>query len=43
MIDERLNVEYIDTWNAFSNAPMLGINDAMGFRVVGAYGAWQLA
>lgn len=41
LLDERPEVEYIDTWNAFSNAPMLGINDAMGFEVVGAYAAWQ--
>lgn len=43
LLDERPDVDYIDTWNAFSNAPMLGINDAMGFEVVGAYAAWQLA
>lgn len=43
LIDHHPEVEYIDTWNAFSNAPMLGINDAMGFEVVGAYAAWQLA
>ena len=43
LLDERPDVEYIDTWNAFSNAPMLGINDAMGFEVVGAYAAWQLS
>lgn len=42
LVDNKPDVEYIDTWNAFSNAPMLAINDAMGFEVVGAYAAWQV-
>ena len=41
LMDERPNVKYVDTWNAFSNGPMLGINVAMGFEIVRAYTAYQ--
>ncbi len=35
------SVERIHTWNARENDPMLGINFALGFRVVGTESAWQ--
>lgn len=38
---ERPEVWRIDTWNAGSNATMLGINVALGFRPVKHYGAFQ--
>ncbi|MBW3555851.1 MAG: GNAT family N-acetyltransferase [Actinobacteria bacterium] len=42
LMDERPDVRYVDTWNAFSNAPMLGINNAMGFQVVKSYSDYQI-
>ena len=39
--DERPEVERVRTGNAFSNAPMLAINDALGFRVISAQTEWQ--
>ncbi len=42
LLDERPDVVYVDTWNAFSNAPMLGINVAMGFEVVKSYSGYQI-
>ena len=39
---EKPAVEYVDTWNAFSNAPMLGINIAMGFEVVKSLSEYQI-
>jgi GNAT superfamily N-acetyltransferase len=38
---ERPGVERIRTSNAFSNAPMLAINDALGFRVISSRTEWQ--
>lgn len=38
---ERPEVWRIDTWNAGSNATMLGINIALGFRPVKHHGAFQ--
>lgn len=38
---ERPDVTCIETGNAASNAPMLAINDAMGFRTVTRIGLWQ--
>ncbi|WP_151081840.1 GNAT family N-acetyltransferase [Nocardioides cynanchi] len=32
--DERPEVEFVDTWNAAGNAPMIAINDALGCWVV---------
>lgn len=39
--DERPEVHRVRTGNAFSNAPMLAINDAMGFKVISTSTAWQ--
>jgi GNAT superfamily N-acetyltransferase len=39
--DERPHVERVRTGNAFSNAPMLAINDALGFRVISSSTDWQ--
>jgi mycothiol synthase len=39
---ERPEVDRIRTANAFSNAPMLAINEALGFKVVGTTTEWQL-
>ena len=41
LMDERPQVAHVDTWNAFSNAPMLGINDEMGFKILRGYNEWQ--
>ena len=41
LLDERPEVEFIDTWNAGSNEAMLGINVAMGFRPLENWGDWQ--
>ena len=41
LLDERPQVVAIDTWNAFSNGPMLGINIAMGFELLRGYNDWQ--
>lgn len=35
------DVEYVDTWNAGSNAPMLAINEAMGFRPIRCWDNYQ--
>lgn len=42
LLDERPAVAYVDTWNAFSNAPMLGINIEMGFELLRGYNEWQV-
>ena len=39
--DERPDVRVVRTGNAFSNAPMLAINDALGFVVVSTRTDWQ--
>jgi GNAT superfamily N-acetyltransferase len=39
--DERPEVRVVRTGNAFSNAPMLAINDALGFEVVSTSTEWQ--
>ena len=41
LLDERPEVEFIDTWNAGSNEAMLSINVAMGFRPLENWGWWQ--
>lgn len=42
LLEEHPEVEEIETWNADSNASMLGINDAMGFRAVAEWQAWEM-
>ena len=42
LLDEKPGVRYVDTWNAYSNAPMLGINIAMGFEVVKSFSEYQV-
>lgn len=39
---ERPDVERVQTWNASANAPMLRINDALGFQPVQRFRAWLL-
>ena len=41
--DERPAVRVVRTGNAFSNEPMLAINDALGFRVTEVRTEWQAA
>jgi GNAT superfamily N-acetyltransferase len=41
LLDERPEIEFIDTWNAGSNEAMLGINVAMGFGPLENWGDWQ--
>jgi GNAT superfamily N-acetyltransferase len=41
LMDEKPSVRFVDTWNAFSNAPMLGINIEMGFQLLRGYNDWQ--
>ena len=41
LLDERPDIKRVDTWNAGSNRPMLGINVAMGFKPLRYYGDWQ--
>jgi mycothiol synthase len=41
LMDERPQVRHVDTWNAFSNGPMLGINIEMGFELLRGYNEWQ--
>jgi mycothiol synthase len=38
---ERPDVERVRTSNAFSNAPMLAINTALGFKIIEARTEWQ--
>jgi RimJ/RimL family protein N-acetyltransferase len=38
---DRPEAQRIRTGNAFSNVPMLAINDALGFRVIGTRTEWQ--
>lgn len=40
--DERPDAQVVRTGNAFSNAPMLAINDALGFKVVSTTTDWQV-
>ncbi len=39
--EQRTNVDRVRTGNAFSNEPMLAINDALGFTVVEIVTEWQ--
>ena len=38
---ERPEVERLRTSNAFSNAPMLAINNMLGFKIIEARTEWQ--
>jgi mycothiol synthase len=38
---DRPGAQRVRTDNAFSNAPMLAINDALGFKVVSRRTEWQ--
>ena len=40
--DERPEAERVRTANALSNAPMLAINDALGFKVTSSRTEWQV-
>jgi GNAT superfamily N-acetyltransferase len=40
LADERPEVEWVQTWNASSNEPMLRINGALGFRPVQSFHVW---
>lgn len=42
LMDERPDVLRVRTDNAASNAPMLAINDALGFRTIRSNGIWQV-
>ena len=42
VLEERPEVEQIETWNAASNASMLGINRAMGFKAVAEWQSWEM-
>ena len=41
LLDEKPEIEQVETWNAGSNAPMLAINHALGFRRANVTGNWQ--
>jgi GNAT superfamily N-acetyltransferase len=43
LLHERPEVRVVETWNSSSNAPMLAINRALGFRSVGSWRRWALA
>ena len=42
LLEEKADVAYVDTFNAYSNDPMLAINIAMGFEVVKSYSDYQI-
>jgi GNAT superfamily N-acetyltransferase len=42
LLRERPDVEYIETWNAVGNTPMLAINRTMGFAPVALWQQWEL-
>ena len=41
VLEEKPEVEQVETWNAGSNAPMLAINHALGFRLARVSANWQ--
>lgn len=43
IVDELPDARVIRTGNAFSNAHMLAINDAMGFEVTSVTTRWELS
>ena len=42
LFGQRPDVEYIETWNAVGNTPMLAINRAMGFQPIHLWQQWDL-
>jgi hypothetical protein len=42
LLEERPDTQVVETWHAGVNAPMLTINDAMGFRPVAECQEWRL-
>jgi GNAT superfamily N-acetyltransferase len=32
---------WVDTWNAESNAHMIGVNEALGYRIAARYASWE--
>ena len=41
IIADKPDVRFVDTENAYSNEPMLHINDAMGFEIIKTVNDWQ--
>ena len=41
LLEQKPEVTRVATWNAETNAPMLRVNRAMGFRTVGSMTEWQ--
>jgi hypothetical protein len=41
LADEQPQLETIDTWNAESNGHMIGVNEALGYEVIGRALAFQ--
>lgn len=41
VLEHEPQVRHIDTWNAAVNGHMIGINEAMGYRAVDGWVAWQ--
>ena len=41
LLEQHPEIEFIDTWNAGSNRPMLSINEAMGFRPLRYWNNYQ--
>ena len=42
VVDTVPQVRWINTWNAASNAFMVDVNEAMGFRIAERWSEWQL-
>jgi mycothiol synthase len=42
LLDQHPEVRIVETWNADVNAPMLAINDAMGFRCAVRWQEWEI-
>ena len=40
VLERHPGVRSISTWNAAENAPMIAVNDEMGFRVVAHAAYW---
>lgn len=41
VLEHEPQVRHVDTWNAAVNGHMIGINEAMGYRAVDGWVAWQ--